>query len=278
MRLLFSESRPDYEGYVFPYAVWGFLEPGERPRDALAEGFLPSLPDLSRFYLCRQVRVGLRGFSPNSENRRILRKGEGIGSDLLEIGAFDATDARIDSCHRCATRRWSSPPARSRIERIFASPITSHVLVFSDPDGAECGWVTLLIDGPAAFYSNAFYRTDHPVRDLGLFLMTQTVRTLSQAGLEHLHLGTCYSRSALYKTAFPGVDFFDGTRWNKDLAALKYQLSRQDGDQPGHLLEDESFLGAFAPQGLQELSAASPFRTIPVPRVPASIPDPAPPG
>lgn len=278
MKLLFSESRPDYEGYVFPYAVWGFPEPGESPRDAMAAGFLPSLPDLSRYYLCRQVRVSLTGFLPNSENRRILRKGEGIRCELLPVEAFPATADRIDFCHRYATRRWSSPPERTRIARIFASPITSHVLVFSDPDGAECGFVTLLIDGGVAFYSNAFYRTDHGVRDLGLVLMTETVRTLSRAGLEHLHLGTCYSRSALYKTAFPGVEFFDGTRWNPDLSALKFQISRQDRDCRGHLLEDASFLDAFVPHGLEELSAASTFRTIPVPKAPATGPDPIHPG
>ena len=79
MKLLFSEQNSDYEHYQFPYAVWAVPEAGETPADIFNAGFLPSSRNLDRFYLCRQVRVNLAKFKPSSENRRILRKGEGIG-------------------------------------------------------------------------------------------------------------------------------------------------------------------------------------------------------
>ena len=41
MKLLFSEAVPDAVHYVYPYAVWGFLEPEETPADAFSAGFLP---------------------------------------------------------------------------------------------------------------------------------------------------------------------------------------------------------------------------------------------
>src|SRR5579859_5758239 len=89
MKLLFSESKADYTHYIFPYAIWAFPEPGENPSDFFKAGFLPSSRELDRFYLCRQVRVNLRKFAPSSENRRILRKGEGISATLSERKAFD---------------------------------------------------------------------------------------------------------------------------------------------------------------------------------------------
>ena len=33
MKLAFSESQPDYDHYIFPYAVWAFPERGETPAD-----------------------------------------------------------------------------------------------------------------------------------------------------------------------------------------------------------------------------------------------------
>ena len=259
MKILLSEARPDYAGYVFPYAVWGFPEPGETPAKALSLGFLPSTRDLSRYYLCRQVRVPLEGFAPNSENRRILRKGEGIRAEIVPLADFESTPHRLDLCLQAATARWSTPPSRERIEGIFRAPYTTHVAVFHDPDGTECGIVALLLDGHAAFYSNAFPRTDHPIASLGMFLMTETVRQLAELGFAHAHLGTCYNRSALYKTAFDGVEFFDGLRWSGDLDSLKRLLERQDSGT-GHLLEDPEWVERFLPDGLEEAAKNSKLR------------------
>jgi hypothetical protein len=251
MKILFSESAPDYAGYVFPYAVWGFLDPDERPADALAQGFLPSLPDLSRFYLCRQVRVDLKRFAPSSENRRILRKGEGIEFALVERERFEWTPARRRFCLDYAARRWSAPPSPERIERIFTSALTTHAAVFRDPTGEEIGLVSLLRDGGTWFYSNAFYDAEHSLKSLGGFLMTETVRQLALREMDFLHLGTCYSRSALYKTAYEGVEFFNGNRWSADLAELKHLIDRQEKETTGHLLEENAYQERWVPEGME---------------------------
>ena len=253
MKILFSESSPDYAGYVFPYAVWGFLEAGERPADALAKGFLPSLPDLSRFYLCRQIRIDLKRFVPSSENRRILRKGEGIEFTLLERDRFDWTPSRRALCLEYASRRWSNPPSPERIDRIFHSALTTHVVIFRDTTGKEIGLVSLFRDGGTWFYSNAFYEPDNPLKSLGGFLMTETVQRLADLGMEFLHLGTCYSRSALYKTQFDGVEFFNGNRWSADLGELKHLIDRQEKETPGHLLEEDAYCDKWVSEGIEQL-------------------------
>ena len=94
MKLLFSEQNSDYENYQFPYAIWAIPETGETPADIFEAGFLPSSRDLDRFYLCRQVRVNLAKFKESSENRRILRKGKGIGVELVPREKFDFTPER----------------------------------------------------------------------------------------------------------------------------------------------------------------------------------------
>ncbi len=267
MKILFSEAAPDYAGYVFPYAIWGFLEGDETPRDALSQGFLPSLPDLSRFYLCRQVRVDLARFQPSSENRRILRKGEGIRCSLVDRADFEWTDARRSFCLDYATRKWSIPPTPERVDRIFCSPLTTHIAVFQAADGRELGLVSLFRDGGTWFYSNAFYHLDHTLANLGAYLMTETVRILAQSGAEYLHLGTCYSRSALYKTQFPGTEFFNGNRWSRDLSELKHLIQRQENEPSGHLLEENAYLEGWVSEGLGAFAATWGRHLAPLPHL-----------
>src|ERR1041384_5044625 len=94
LKLLFSEQKSDYDHYQFPYAIWAVPEADETPADIFNAGFLPSSRQLDRFYLCRHVRVNLAKFKPSSENRRILRKGEGIGVELVSREKFNYTPER----------------------------------------------------------------------------------------------------------------------------------------------------------------------------------------
>ena len=133
MKILFSEQNSDYEHYQFPYAVWAVREEGETAADLFNAGFLPSSRELDRFYLCRQVRVDLRKFAPSSENRRILRKGEGIRVALVPREQFDYTPGRRQFCKAYADAKFGHDVMTfERIDSLFSTPIISHVLVFTD--------------------------------------------------------------------------------------------------------------------------------------------------
>lgn len=257
MKLLFSEAPPDYANYVFPWVVWAFPEPGETPSDMFRHGFLPSARDLSRWYMARQIRVDLERFVPSSENRRVLRKGGDLRCVLVPAAEFVLADEVRGTCLRYAAERFGEGVMRmERLEGIFASAMTSHVLVCRDGD-REVGWVPLLLDGGrTAFYSYAFFEPEGRVRNLGMFLMTHCVDRFARDGFRCIHLGTCYSESALYKTQFPGVEFWDGTLWRSDLSALKRMLARPGA---GHLLEDSAWLGRAVPETLAELAERTPF-------------------
>lgn len=263
MKLLFSEARADYGHYVFPYAVWAFPE-HETPADMFAAGFLASTPDLQRFYLCRHTRIDLARYKSSSENRRILRHGEHLHVTLVPRPAFEFTPARREFCRAYTAAKFPPGMAEARLDRLFASPITTHVLVATDParPGAEIGFATLYLEpGRAAFYSYSFYDLAHPNRSLGLFLMTTAVAALAVAGLPHLYLGTCYTENALYKAQFAGFEFFNGVRWSANLDELKSLLRRQATPEPaGHLLEDSAFTSAHDLADLTALATASPFR------------------
>ncbi len=258
MKLLFSEAEADYSRYHYPYVVWAIPEAGEAPADLFNAGCLPGPRGLGQFCLCRNLRVDLAQFKSSSENRRILRKGEGITMRLVPRAEFDFSPARKAFFLQYAEARYGAgvmPP--ERLELLFNSPLATHLMVFNDATGAELGVVLLYLEAPRlAFYRYSFYDLNHPNRSLGLFLMTTAVNYFQAQKFQHLYLGTCYSERALYKTQFAGVEFFNGFRWSQNLDELKHLLRR---DPKKHLLETAEFRELFYEGDFKKISDASAF-------------------
>jgi len=149
-----------------------------------------------------------------------------------------------------------------RLDALFAAPIVSHLLVFTDAaNGAEVGTATLYLEGQRlAYYYYAFYDLNYYRRNLGMYMMTSAVTCFAERGFRHIYLGTCYSRNALYKTQFTGAEFFNGFRWSDDLDELKYILKRDQGAPHQHLLEANDYRQGFCAGGLEEVCALSRFR------------------
>lgn len=259
VKLLFSEFDPDYSRYRYPYVVWGIPEPGDRIGDVYGAGFHPASPDLDRFALCRHLRVSLPGFTLSSENRRILRKGEG-----LEVALTPRAEYVEDSGGR---QRWLAfaedrfgPGVMSaeRLDRLMRGRVVTHLLVFRDPGegGREVGTVLMYLEPPLmAHYYYAFYDREHRNRSLGLTMMTRALEHFRSLGFGHLYLGTCYSQRALYKAQFRGLEFFNGVVWSDRVEELKF-LVRRDA-RSRHLLEDPEFLAWH--EGLEGLAGRTAF-------------------
>ncbi len=263
MKLLFSEHKADYGHYIFPYAIWGVPESGETPGDFFEQGFLPSSRNLDRFYLCRHVRINLRKYRPSSENRRILRKGEGITSTLMPRGEFDYSPKRREFYKTYADIKFGKDTMTyDRLDALFTGRITSHLLIFADAKApGEIGTATLFLEeNRMAYYYYAFYDLSYYSRNLGMLMMTSAVEFFAKRGFEFLYLGSCYSQNALYKTQFAGAEFFNGVRWSDNLDELKYLIRRENGEVRQHLLETEEYRELFYDGDLGGAISASRFQ------------------
>lgn len=253
MKLLFSEARSDYQHYIFPYAIWAVPEAHETPADVFNRGFLPNSPNLDRFYLCRNIRVELDKYQPSSENRRILRKGGNIAFKLILRSDFDFTPQWREFCKSYADAKFGQDVmSYERLDKLMSSPIISHLVIFTDnASGKDIGLVMLYLQQPAmAFYYYAFYDLQFPADHLGMFMMTAAAGLMKEQCIAFLYLGSCYSRSALYKTQFPGVQFFNGNQWSKNIAELKYLIDKDNNVITKHLLENEEYRQLYYPEGI----------------------------
>jgi arginyl-tRNA--protein-N-Asp/Glu arginylyltransferase len=268
MKLVFSEARSDYSQYLYPYVVWAFPEAGERPVDFFRRGFLPASPDLDRYYLCRNLRLPLAGWQPSSENRRVLRKGEDLVAELIPRAAFEYSPTRREAWKVYADRRFGEDVMSfQRLDRLMSSPVISHLLLYrKQATGQELGTALLFLAEPdVAYYYYAFYDLAHFARNLGLFMMTWAVGFFAARGVAHLHLGTCYSRRALYKTQFQGVQFCNGSRWSEDLEELKYLIERDVDGVGKHLLDVPAYVERFLGNDPAAAGLTSHWRLDPAP-------------
>jgi hypothetical protein len=93
-----------------------------------------------------------------------------------------------------------------------------------------------------------------------MFMMTSAATLFAERSFKHLYLGTCYSRTALYKTQFAGAEFFNGFRWSDELDELKFIIKRDKKELCQHLLETDEYREEFYDGNLEKICAASEFR------------------
>ncbi|MFQ5823471.1 MAG: hypothetical protein ACE5JB_05400 [bacterium] len=265
MKLLFSEYKSDYANYIFPYAIWAIPEPNETPAMIFARGFLPASREFDQFYMCRHVRVNLKKFSRTSENRRIMRKCDGIEYKLIPRSQFDYSPRWRDFCKNYADIKFGKDVMTDqRLDSLFNSRIVSHLLIFIDSEiNQEVAIATLYLERETlAYYYYAFYDLNYYSRNLGMYMMTSAVDYFAQLQCDHIYLGTCYSRNALYKTQFSGAEFFNGFRWSDNLKELKYLIERDKGTVTQHLIESDEYREKFYDGFLEEIVRASDFTII----------------
>jgi arginyl-tRNA--protein-N-Asp/Glu arginylyltransferase len=263
MKLIFSEHNSDYSNYLFPYAIWAIPEVHETPAMIFTQGFLPSSRELDRFYLCRHIRINLKLFKPSSENRRILRKGEGIHYELIPQVKFEYTEAWREFCKNYADIKFGKDiMTYQRLDSLFNSKIISHLLLFTDIEtNQDVGIATLYLeDKTLSYYYYAFYDLNYYTRNLGMYMMTSAVDYFAQSKFDYIYLGTCYSCNALYKTQFSGFEFFNGFRWSDNLKELKYLIQRDKSMANQHLVETEDYVKRFYEGELQKILEYNGFR------------------
>lgn len=248
--MFFSEFRADYSQYHFPYQVWLLREEGDELEKIYDDGFLPirSIPNV--YYLSRNVRVVLDKFELSSENRRILKKTESFESDLIPLSEFTYTPEIQKFCKNYVEQKLGKGffPAAA-IKSIFTGKVFNYVFVFKEiTTQKKVGYAVSFISENLLQYAHAFYDLEYLKDNLGARMILEAVTWADKSNKKYAYLGTCYEPSALYKTEFKGVEFFNGFRWSENLEELKKMVGgfEEGGGYEGeYLLRNKEFLERF---------------------------------
>lgn len=183
-------------------------------------GFVFTRPEKGLMKQTRSVRIDLSKFELSSENRRILRKGEEItmtphsipySGYSWEIGklAKDFYDTKAGGAF-----------SANKIKEILTTDHNfTHLYQYS-----ALGYAICYRDTSILHYSYPFYDLLKAPKDMGMIMMTKAVVDAQEKKLKYVYLGSLQRPTDVYKFQFSGIEWFDGTAWQKDIEQAKIAL------------------------------------------------------
>lgn len=231
MRIFHGEFAHDYGTYAFGYQVHAILDEGESAQFAYENGFLPRSNEPSvrdRFYMARSVRVPVALHEPNSENRRVLKKFDG----LLEETIMSREELMGDAVFKhmflsyFETRHGVGIMSPERLEGILATPLPLRGIRYSE-QGVPVGYALEVAGEGFLHYWYPVFLPDRVHTSLGMWMMLDAVRRAKNEHRGYAYLGTAYGEKGRYKMNVGPLEFWDGKEWQNDTSALKALVSTE---------------------------------------------------
>ncbi len=178
----------------------------------------------------RSVRIDLSKFELSSENRRILKKTEGLMLDGVTLPLRDEYDWLIGKLAKDFYDTKFGPGIMSaqKVKEMLTDEQKSNfntLLAFSQNE-MIVGYAICLVMPSFMHYSYPFYDLDRAPKDMGMGMMIRAIEYAQKAGMKHIYLGSLQRPGDTYKLQFSGLEWFDGTKWQTDTAPLKEILNQ----------------------------------------------------
>ena len=194
--------------------------------DLYQHGFVATRVEKGIFNQTRSFRVNLEKYVPSSENRRVLRKMEGI-----ELTVYNLPYRHYHwSIHKLAkefytTKFGPDTFSANKVKELLQEPDKSNfnrVFVYRDKATDKAvGYCIALVTKDLLHYSYPFYEQSETNPSLGLGMMTTAIEWAKQKGLKCAYLGSLQRPTDTYKLQFEGQEWFDGTTWQTSTDELK---------------------------------------------------------
>lgn len=171
----------------------------------------------------RSARIELDAFTPTSENRRILKKNEQLALTALPLPFKDYT-WEIGKMGKDFYSERGADFSANKIKELVTDSNASNfnrLYVFKEEEKVV-GYCIALETSEIIHYSYPFYKSE--TKDTGLGMMLQAMTDAQNAGKKYFYIGSLQRPSDTYKLQFNGIEWFDGTKWNKDVDPVKNLL------------------------------------------------------
>lgn len=227
MKLIFSENTPLYSQYLFPYSIYGIRQENDNLNNIYSGGFLPTRINHKIFYLARSVRVNLKAYKDTSELRRIARKNEGLTVESIPLNEFKYDYTLGKKMKDFYDQRFGEKTlSAQKAKWLFTSGAFTHVFKYKIKNLDNwVGYCIANISENSIHYAYPFNNSELNMKNLGMGMMLTAVEWAKENDKSYVYLGSSYTENSLYKTQFPGFEWFNGSFWNSDIKKLK-QLIR----------------------------------------------------
>ncbi len=224
MKIFKNELVQNYNTYSFGYTEYAIREKKDSLHKIYERGFLPYSGKKglkNHLYMSRSLRIDLKKFKPNSENRRVFRKFEkAFQREVLPISKFNTKDKKFLSFCKKYFKEWHGIDIEEKLDNVLGSEFVTNIAVYKQ-DEVVVGYVFLVKDKEMSHYWFSFYDLSLIRKSFGLWLMINEIEEAKRSGSKYMYIGTGYNKKAKYKMNFDNLEFWDGTSWCADKKKLK---------------------------------------------------------
>ena len=185
-------------------------------------GFVFGRPENGFMQQTRSIRVDLAQFELSSENKRILRKTEGLE---MVVNPLPYTDyhwsiGKLGKDFYEAKFGDGTFSANKVKELLSGDRADFNRLLTFEQDGEAIGYCIAVETPEIVHYSYPFYDLKAD-KNIGMGMMVRAVDYAKQSGKQYIYLGSFQRPGDTYKLQFKGLEWFDGKEWQSDLESLK---------------------------------------------------------
>lgn len=188
------------------------------------EGFVLTRKGKGEMDQTRSLRIDLSKFTLSSENRRVLKKTEGLQLQSVALPYSDYS--------------WEIGKLGKDFyeDKFGAGTFSANKIKELLTDGDKSNFNTLLVyqytSTPVGYsityqnsdilhYSYPFYDRATTVSNLGLGMMLRAILHAQETGKKYIYLGSAQRPTDIYKLQFSGLEWFDGKKWQTSKEELE---------------------------------------------------------
>lgn len=180
-------------------------------------GFVFTRPSEGHMEQTRSVRIDLSAFELSSENRRILRKTEGLELHVqtLPLTDYDWTIGKLAKDFY-ETKFGPGVFSANKVKELLTTGRKDFNRLFVYTLNGECVGYCIAVETPEVIhYSYPFYNLETAPKDTGLGMMTRAIVSAKENGKKYIYLGSAQRETDTYKFQFNGTEVFNKSVWEQ---------------------------------------------------------------
>lgn len=175
----------------------------------------------------RSLRIDLSKFTLSSENRRVLKKTEGLelAPSGLPYSDYHWSIAKLAKDFY-TTKFGDGTFSANKVKEILTDEEKSNFnqLLVYKINTETVGYCVTYTNETLLHYSYPFYNLSETQSNLGMSMMLRAIISAQENHKKYIYLGSFQRPTDVYKLQFAGLEWFDGERWGDDLEQLKKSL------------------------------------------------------
>jgi arginyl-tRNA--protein-N-Asp/Glu arginylyltransferase len=180
----------------------------------------------------RSLRIDLSKFELHTENRRVLRKTEGLEISTITLPMSEADYSW--EIHKLGKEYYNTKFGEgvfsaSKIKELILDGEKSnynHLCCYREKD-SKVGYAICYENQDIMHYAYPFYDLTKYANNFGMGMMLRAILYAQQNNKKYVYIGSASRRGDSYKLYFNGLEWFDGKDWSSNISELKDLIATQ---------------------------------------------------